>query len=90
MTIPDVAESEEFITFARNDRDITVSVHAGDAAAFLFHAATDGSRVPLITVATDGTTLALDNVLVADARGAPTHDDSYLVFSFIADDVRVL
>jgi hypothetical protein len=87
MTIPEVTDAEDLISFstASSDHEFNIVINVGATAVWLFQASADGTVIPLVVLATDGPTFALDEVVVSSAISS---GDSYMNFTLDAKDVR--
>jgi len=87
LTIPEVTDAEDVISYSvgSSDHSFTIVINLGATATWLFQAATNGTLIPLAVLATDGPTLALDDVVVSSAQSS---GDTYMAFTLDAKDVR--
>ena len=92
LTIPEVTEAEEIVSFSRgsNDHSFDVVINAGNTAIWLFEATAKGTFIPLVAIVSDGPTIALDDVVVSGANVGGTPDAAYMTFTFDAREVRII
>ncbi|MEO8697439.1 MAG: hypothetical protein ABI658_28315 [Acidimicrobiales bacterium] len=87
LTIPEVTDAEDLISYSAgsSDHEFTIVINVGATAVWLFQASANGTLIPLVVLATDGPTLALDEVVVSSAQSG---GDAYMTFTLDAKDVR--
>lgn len=92
LTIPDVTDSEELVSFSHHDTHaFEVTVHAGPTGMWLFHAATQGTYVPLMVVTMEGSgMIALDDVVVASGQMSGAPESDLMTFGLNASVVRMV
>ena len=92
LTIPDVTEAEELFSFSHHDaHGFEVTVHAGPTGVWLFHAATQGTYVPLMVVTVEGSGMfALDDVVVTSGQMSAAPESDLMTFGFHASAVRIV
>ena len=89
LTIPEVTDAEDLVSFSTSgDRAFNVVINAGATATWLFQAAANGTRIPLVALMTDAGTFALDEVYVSSAQIGGGSGDSYVSITFDAQEVR--
>ena len=92
LTIPDVTDAEELVSFSHHDaHGFEVTVHGGPTGVWLFHAATQGTYVPLMVVTVEGSGMfALDDVVVTSGQVSGAAGSDLMTFGFNASAVRVV
>ncbi|MEO5841435.1 MAG: hypothetical protein ABIQ73_12325 [Acidimicrobiales bacterium] len=88
LTIPEVTDAEDLISFSTGsgDHSFDIVINAGATAVWLFQASVNGTLIPLVVLASNGPTLALDDVVVSTAMAGG--NDAYMMFTLDAKDVR--
>lgn len=92
LTIPEVTEAEEIVSYNRgsNDHSFDVTLNAGETAVLLFQAVAKGTFFPLVAIVSDGPTIALDDVVISGANAGSNPDAPYMTFTFDAREVRII
>jgi hypothetical protein len=87
LTIPEVTDAEDLVAFSTgsSDHEFNIIINVGATATWLFHASANATFIPLVVLATDGATFALDDVVVSSAM---SNGDAYMMFTLDARDVR--
>ena len=89
LTIPDVTDAEELVSFSHHDtQSFEVTLRGGPTGVWLFHAASQGTFVPLMVVTVEGSgIIALDDVVVTSGQVSSAEAD-LMTFGFNASAVR--
>ncbi len=93
LVIPEITEHEEVVSYSveADGRTFNVAINHTATATRLFNAAARGERLPLVVLATDGPTIALDDVYVTGATPSATGGDMPQAhITLQADAVRYL
>ncbi|MEP7115220.1 MAG: hypothetical protein ABI862_18300 [Ilumatobacteraceae bacterium] len=88
LTIPEVVESEEFVSLSADADRVTfrLVLELTQTATHLIRACEIGQNIPLVVLTTDAQILALDSVYVADFS---TNDQQpYVQVTLQAQEVR--
>jgi hypothetical protein len=90
MTIPEVTEGEEIVSFSQGstDREFNVVINWGETAIRLFQAANNGTQFPLVVLVV-GMMWALDDVYLTSVQ-VGTGENPFLAVTFEAAAVRVV
>ena len=90
LVIGEITEYEEILSFSAepNGLTFTVVINASNTATQLLNASARGDLLPLVVIATDGLTYALDNVYVSEASLGSTQDTPQMTVAFSAEAVR--
>jgi hypothetical protein len=92
LTIPEITEAEyiQSLTAGSDGVSFTTVIALGDTAMRLKRAADQGEHIPLVVIATDGPTYALDSVYVSGfVMPAAGPDLPVVEVTFLAQAVRV-
>jgi len=91
LTIPDVTDSEELVSFSFHDpHAVEVTMHGGPTGVWLFHAVEQGTVVPLMVLTLEGGSIfALDDVVVSSGQVSSAEAD-LMTFGFHASAVRAV
>ena len=90
LTIPDVTDAEDLVAFTANsgNHSFEIVINAGATATWLFHAAANGTFIPLVVIVADGPMIALDDVVVGAAVSAGNPEDGHMSFTLEAQGLR--
>lgn len=90
LVIGEITEYEEILSFSAepNGLTFTVVINASNTATQLLNASARGDLLPLVVIATDGLTYALDNVYVSEASLGSTQGTPLMTVAFSAEAVR--
>jgi hypothetical protein len=91
LTIPEVTDSEEIVSFGRgsSDRSFNVVINWGETANRLFQAANNGTQFSLVVLVVGDLMLALDDVYVSSVHTSGG-ENPLLAVTFDAAEVRVV
>ena len=90
LVIGEITEYEEILSLSAepNGLTFTVVINAGTTATQLLDASARGQLLPLVVIATDAVTYALDNVYVSDATLGSSEGQPLMTVAFLAEAVR--
>jgi hypothetical protein len=92
LTIPEITEAEDVISYSMGTGGTTfsVAIRAEDVAVRLQKMAVDGTLLPLVVLATDGGMFAMDDVVIESYQFVSTADAPLAEITFNARDVRLV
>ena len=92
LVIPEITEHEELISVSFDDggRTTHVIINLSTTATELLQASVQGTNLPLVVVATDAMTYALDNVVVSGASTSSDQGQPLMSATFLAEAVRFI
>jgi hypothetical protein len=92
LVIPEITEHEELLSVSFDDggRTARVIINLSSTATQLLEASVQGKSLPLVVVATDATTYALDNVVVSEASIGSDQGEPLMSATFLAEAVRFI
>lgn len=93
LVIPEITEYEELasVSFDDGGRTARVIINVSTTSTELVQACVQGQNLPLVVVATDAMTYALDNVVVSEASVGPDQGGTPLMAAtFSAEAVRFI